>query len=113
METVELARRERAYRGGRPLADPQGKIVILVDDGIATGASMMAAVRAVRAANPQSIVVAVPVGPESVCHELAREADDVVCATMPPAFEAVGQVYDDFHQISDDEVRKLLNTPAS
>jgi putative phosphoribosyl transferase len=112
-ETAELNRRERAYRGGRPVADPQGKIVILVDDGIATGASMMAAVRAVRAAGPQSIVVAVPVGPESVCRELAREADDVVCATMPPAFEAVGQVYGDFHQVGDDEVRELLDTPTS
>ena len=111
-ETAELTRRERAYRGGRPLADPKGKIVILVDDGIATGASMLAAVRALRAAEPQSIVVAVPVGPESVCHELAREADDVVCATMPPAFEAVGQVYGDFHQVSDDEVRDLLTTPT-
>ncbi len=111
-ETAELTRRESAYRGGRPVADPQGKIVILVDDGIATGASMMAAVRAVRAARPESIVVAVPVGPESVCHELAREADDVVCVTMPPAFEAVGQVYVDFHQVSDDEVRQLLNTPT-
>jgi putative phosphoribosyl transferase len=112
-ETAELTRRERVYRGGRTVADPQGKIVILVDDGIATGASMMAAVRAVRAARPQSIVVAVPVGPQSVCQELAREADDVVCATMPPAFEAVGQAYADFHQVSDDEVRELLNTPTS
>jgi putative phosphoribosyl transferase len=111
-EAAELARREHAYRGGRAVADPHGKIVILVDDGIATGASMMAAVRAIRAAGPQSIVVAVPVGPQSVCRELAREADDVVCATMPPAFEAVGQVYADFHQVSDDEVRELLNTPT-
>jgi putative phosphoribosyl transferase len=112
-ETAELTRRERAYRGGRPLTDPEGKIVILADDGVATGASMMAAVRAIRGAKPQSIIVAVPVGPESVCHELAREADDVVCATMPPAFEAVGQVYGDFHQVSDDEVRELLTTPTS
>jgi predicted phosphoribosyltransferase len=112
-ETAELTRRERAYRGGRSLTDPEGKIEILVDDGIATGASMMAAVRAIRGGKPQSIVVAVPVGPESVCHELAREADDVVCATMPPAFEAVGQVYGDFHQVSDDEVRDLLTTPTS
>jgi putative phosphoribosyl transferase len=112
-ETVELERRERAYRGGRPVADPHGKIVILVDDGIATGASMLAAVRAVRAAGPQSIVVAVPVGPQSACRELAREADDVVCATMPPGFEAVGQVYADFHQVSDDEVRELLATPTT
>ncbi|OBA64143.1 phosphoribosyl transferase [Mycobacterium sp. 1100029.7] len=112
-EAAELARREQAYRGGRPVADPRGKIVILVDDGIATGASMLAAVRAIRAAGPQSIVVAVPVGPKSVCRELAAVADEVVCTTMPSAFEAVGQVYDDFHQVSDDEVRELLNTPAS
>jgi predicted phosphoribosyltransferase len=111
-ETAELSRREEAYRGGRPIADPRGKIVILVDDGIATGASMLAAVRAVRAAGPQSIVVAVPVGPPSTCRELAREADVVVCASMPPGFEAVGQVYEDFHQVSDDEVRELLNTPT-
>src|SRR5271166_2109183 len=111
-ETAELGRREQAYRGGRPIADPRGKIVILVDDGIATGASMLAAVRALRAAGPQSIVVAVPVGPLSTCRELAQEADDVVCATMPPGFEAVGQVYADFHQVSDDEVRELLNTPT-
>jgi predicted phosphoribosyltransferase len=110
-ETAELKRREQAYRGDRPVADPRGKTVILVDDGIATGASMLAAVRAVRAAGPESVVVAVPVGPPSACQQLAQEADDVVCATMPPAFEAVGQVYDDFHQVSDDEVRELLATP--
>jgi putative phosphoribosyl transferase len=111
-ETAELNRREQAYRGGRPMADPRGKIVILADDGIATGASMLAAVRALRATGPQAIVVAVPVGPPSTCRELAREADDLVCATMPPGFEAVGQVYEDFHQVSDDEVRELLRTPT-
>ncbi len=112
-ETAELNRRERAYRGERPVADLHGKVVILVDDGIATGASMLAAVRAVRAARPQSIVVAVPVGPQSACRELAKEAEDVVCATMPPAFDAVGQVYRDFHQVTDDEVRELLATPTT
>jgi predicted phosphoribosyltransferase len=111
-ETAELLRREHAYRGGRPIADLRDRIVILVDDGIATGASMLAAVRAVRTAGPKSIVVAVPVGPESTCRQLSQEADDVVCATTPPGFEAVGQVYDDFHQISDDEVRDLLTTPT-
>ncbi|CQD15871.1 phosphoribosyltransferase [Mycobacterium lentiflavum] len=111
-ETAELARREHAYRGDRPIADPHGKTVILVDDGIATGASMLAAVRAIRAAGPQSIVVAVPVGPRSVCRELARVADNVVCTTMPTGFEAVGQVYGDFHQVSDHEVRQLLTTPT-
>ena len=112
-ERQELERREAAYRGSRPLVDVRGKTVILIDDGIATGASMFAAVRAVRAADPQSIVVAVPVGPPSACRELAREADDVVCAKMPTAFEAVGQAYADFHQVTDDEVRELLATPTS
>lgn len=112
-ETAELARREHAYRGGHPVADLRGKTVILVDDGIATGASMLAAVRAVRGAGPRSIVVAVPVGPPSTCRELGQEADDVVCLTMPPGFEAVGQVYADFHQVSDDEVRELLTTPTN
>lgn len=112
-ETAELMRREQAYRGGRPAADPTGKIVIVVDDGIATGASMLAAIRAIRAGGPRSIVVAVPVGPRSTCEELAQMADDVVCATMPPEFEAVGQVYGDFRQVSDDEVRKLLATPTT
>jgi putative phosphoribosyl transferase len=111
-ETDELNRREKAYRGGNPPADPKGKVAIMVDDGIATGASMLAAVRAVRACQPAQVVVAVPVGPQSACHQLAGEADDVVCATMPPAFEAVGQVYSDFHQVSDDEVRDLLAKPT-
>jgi putative phosphoribosyl transferase len=112
-EALELTRREAAYRDGRPVADPHDKTVILVDDGIATGASMLAAVRALRATEPESIVVAVPVGPPSACQELAQEADDVVCATMPNDFEAVGQVFVDFHQVSDDEVRELLATPTS
>lgn len=111
-ETAELHRRERAYRGDRPAADPQAKTVILVDDGIATGASMLAAVRAVRASGPVAVVVAVPVGPASACQQLAQEADAVVCATTPPSFEAVGQVYEDFHQVTDDEVRELLATPT-
>jgi putative phosphoribosyl transferase len=108
-ETDELHRRERAYRGDRPPADMANKTVILVDDGIATGASMLAAVRAVRADAPSAVVVAVPVGPPSTCRELATEADDVVCATMPAGFEAVGQAYEDFHQVTDDEVRELLS----
>jgi len=109
-ETEELNRREMAYRGDRPAADAKDKVAIVVDDGIATGASMLAAVRAVRAAQPARVVVAVPVGPQSACTQLADEADDVVCATMPASFEAVGQVYADFHQVSDDEVRELLAT---
>jgi putative phosphoribosyl transferase len=112
-ETAELIRREHAYRGGRPVADPSGRTVIVVDDGIATGASILAAVRALRAGSPASIVVAVPVGPRSVCRILAEEADEVVCATMPDDFDAVGQVFADFHQVSDDEVRELLATRPS
>jgi putative phosphoribosyl transferase len=111
-ETEELNRREQAYRGDRPPVNITGRIAILVDDGIATGASMLAAVRAVRALGPAQVVVAVPVGPPSACRELAAEADDVVCATMPPGFEAVGQVFDDFHQVTDDEVRELLAAPT-
>jgi putative phosphoribosyl transferase len=111
-ETEELHRRESAYRGERAPVDIAGNTVILVDDGIATGASMLAAVRAVRAANPAKVVVAVPVGPASACRQLAGEADEVVCATMPPGFEAVGQVFEDFHQVTDDEVRELLATPT-
>jgi putative phosphoribosyl transferase len=111
-ETEELHRRETAYRGDRPPVDVADKTVILVDDGIATGASMLAAVRAVRAGNPAQIVVAVPVGPASACRQIGAEADEVVCATMPPGFEAVGQVFADFHQVTDDEVRELLATPT-
>ncbi len=111
-ETAELHRRETAYRGDRPPADPKGLVAIIVDDGIATGASMLAAVRAVRAAEPARVVVAVPVGPASACEQLGREADEVVCALVPESFEAVGQVYADFHQVSDDEVRELLATPT-
>jgi putative phosphoribosyl transferase len=111
-EAAELTRREHAYRGDRPPADPSGRTVIVVDDGIATGASMLAAVRALRARSPHSIVVAVPVGAASVCELLAQEVDEVVCATMPNDFEAVGQVFADFHQVSDDEVRELLATPT-
>jgi putative phosphoribosyl transferase len=114
-ETEELHRREHAYRGDRPplnTEDIAGKTVILVDDGIATGASMLAAVRAVRAGDPRQVVVAVPVGPASTCRQMMTEADVVVCATTPPGFEAVGQAFEDFHQVSDDEVRELLTRPT-
>ncbi|MGA8332910.1 MAG: phosphoribosyltransferase [Mycobacterium sp.] len=111
-EAAELTRREQAYRGDRPPADPHDRTVVVVDDGIATGASMLAAVRALRTRGPNSVVVAVPVGAASVCALLAQEADDLICATMPNVFEAVGQVFVDFHQVSDDEVRELLSTPT-
>ncbi len=111
-ETAELHRRERAYRGDRTAAEPRGKTVIVVDDGVATGASMLAAVRALAMAAPTAVVVAVPVGPGSACQQLAREADDVVCATIPPSFDAVGQAFRDFHQVTDAEVKELLATPT-
>ncbi len=110
-ETAEVDRREQAYRGGRPAPDLAGRTVILVDDGIATGATMLAAVRAVRAA--RRVVVAVPVGPSTMSSELSDEADEVVCVSTPSRFEAVGQAFADFHQVSDDEVRLLLATPTT
>ncbi len=112
-EGRELERREAAYRGGRPPPDVTGKTVILVDDGLATGASMLAAVSALRDANPAQIVVAVPAAPESTCREFAGLVDDVVCASMPTPFLAVGESFWDFSQTSDDEVRTLLNTPTT
>jgi len=111
-ESAELDRRERAYRGDRAPVAVAGRTVILVDDGVATGASMLAAIRAVRAGGPARIVVAVPVGPPTACRQLAAEADDVVCVSMPAGFDAVGQVFADFHQVSDDEVRALLEAPT-
>ncbi|WP_125078093.1 phosphoribosyltransferase [Mycobacterium sp. P7213] len=112
-ETTELRRRERAYRGDRPATDLRGRVVILVDDGIATGASVLAAVRVVQAAEPASIIVAVPVAARSACRKIAQEADDVVCVTSPEAFDAVGQVYRNFDQTTDDEVRDLLAAPTT
>lgn len=111
-ETAELHRREHAYRAGRGPLALTGRAVILVDDGIATGASMIAAARSVRQSGATLIIVAVPVGPASVCRQLSGEADDVVCSTQPRDFRAVGQVFEDFHQVSDDEVRDLLATPT-
>jgi predicted phosphoribosyltransferase len=111
-ESAELTRREDAYRGGRPPIEPAGKTVILVDDGIATGASMLAAIRAIRTAGPGRIVAAVPVAPPNACRQLASAADDLVCVTMPGSFLAVGEYYRDFSQTTDDEVRELLATPT-
>ncbi|HEY9264669.1 MAG TPA: phosphoribosyltransferase [Mycobacterium sp.] len=111
-ETAELHRREQVYRADRGPLTVAGETVVLVDDGIATGATMLAAVRSVRQSGATHIVVAVPVGPPSVCRRLRAEADDVVCSTMPIGFGAVGQLYEDFHQIGDDEVRDLLATPT-
>jgi erythromycin esterase-like protein/predicted phosphoribosyltransferase len=112
-EGRELIRREAAYRGGRPLTDVTGKTVILVDDGLATGASMFAAVQALRDAEPAQIVIAVPAAPESTCREFAGLVDDMVCASMPTPFLAVGASFWDFTQVSDEEVRTLLATPTT
>ena len=107
-ERRELDRREREYRYGRPQLDAAGKVVILVDDGLATGSSMRAAVRALRRLHPARIVVAVPVGARETCEELELEADEAFCAREPEPFHAVGVWYEDFAQTSDEEVRDLL-----
>ena len=107
-EMEELARREQLYRGGSPPPDVAGRTVILVDDGLATGATMRAAVAALRRQHPARIVVAVPTASPDTCEALMAEADDVVCATTPEPFFAVGHWYEDFRQTTDDEVRDLL-----
>ncbi|MGZ5378865.1 MAG: erythromycin esterase family protein [Mycobacterium sp.] len=112
-EGRELIRRETAYRGGRPPLDLAGKTVILVDDGLATGASMFAAVQALREKEPAEIVIAVPAAPESTCREFSAIVEDVVCASMPTPFLAVGESFWDFRQVSDQEVRDLLATPTT
>ena len=112
-EARELERRQRVYREDAPPADLSGKQVILVDDGLATGSSMRAAIQALRRLGPARIVVAVPAAPESTCQELAAEVDEVVCATTPSPFFAVGQHYWDFSQTTDDEVRDLLRAAWS
>ena len=108
LEQVELERRERAYRDGEPPTPLVGRTVILVDDGLATGSTMKAAVEAVRAQGPARIIVAVPVGAPDTCREFAQVADEVVCAREPQPFVAVGQWYRDFSQTTDEEVRVLL-----
>ncbi len=107
-EQQELARRERLYRGDRPPPDVRERTVILVDDGLATGATMHAAVQALRQQQPARIVVAVPIAAPETCAELSGEVDDIVCAATPQPFHAVGLWYADFSQTTDDEVRDLL-----
>src|SRR5947208_12664290 len=108
-ETAELERREQIYREGRPPPALRGRIVILVDDGLATGATMRAAVKALRQRGVAKIVVAVPVGPPDTCRELEQEADETICLSTPQYFQAVGQYYEDISQTSDEDVRELLS----
>jgi predicted phosphoribosyltransferase len=111
-EQAELERREQLYRDTRPAPDLRGKIVILIDDGLATGSTMRAAVEAIRQLQPQRIVVAVPVGAPQTCDAIREAADEVVCARMPDPFYAVGLWYEDFSQTTDWEVRELLKQAA-
>jgi predicted phosphoribosyltransferase len=107
-EVLELERRERAYRGDHPLPWIRGRTVIAVDDGLATGSSMRAAVAALRSQQPFAIVVAVPVAAPEVCEAFKSEVDEVICAATPEPFQAVGLWYEDFSQTTDEEVRDLL-----
>jgi putative phosphoribosyl transferase len=107
-ERRELERRERTYRGDRPLPDIADRTVILVDDGLATGATMRAAIEAVRQEGPRRVVVAVPVASPDACDAFRDVADDTVCAVTPEPFHSVGLWYDDFSQTTDDEVHDLL-----
>lgn len=107
-ESTELARREQLYRGDRPPLDVAGKTVVVVDDGLATGSTMLAAITALRVRTPASIVVAVPVGAPAVVRSMRTHVDDLHCLLAPDAMEAVGEWYEDFTQTSDEEVRTLL-----
>jgi predicted phosphoribosyltransferase len=111
-EEEELRRREQAYRGDRPPPDLSGRTVIFVDDGLATGSSMKAAVRASRRQGPAREVVAVPIASLQACIELAEEVDEIVCLSIPEPFIAVGLGYDDFSQLDDQQVRDLLEMGA-
>lgn len=111
-EEHELERQERAYRGDRPVPEIQSRTVILIDDGLATGATMRAAVLVLRAQQPGQLIVAVPVAPRETCDALRADADEVICPETPDSFIAVGEAYQDFSQISDEEVRELLHRSA-
>jgi putative phosphoribosyl transferase len=111
-EEAELERRERAYREGRRRPRIQGYSVILADDGLATGATMLAGARALRQADPAEVIVAVPVAPPHTCEQFRAEVDDIVCGATPDPFYGVGAWYDDFTQTTDEEVRHLLAIAA-
>jgi putative phosphoribosyl transferase len=107
-ELAELERREQLYRGDRSPLSPEGRVVVLVDDGLATGSTMRAAITALRRQRAKRIVAAVPVAPPRTCEELSQEAEEMVCVRRPEPFVAVGAWYDDFGQTTDEEVRALL-----
>jgi len=111
-EAKEMERREELYRGNRPAPDLTGRTVILVDDGLATGSTMLAAVRHVRAAHPQKVIVAVPVASAQACSRFKKEADECICLAKPEPFFAVGEWYGDFRQVTDSEVQAMLNRAA-
>jgi len=111
-EQKEIERRERAYRDGAAAPEITGKTIILIDDGLATGATMLAAARAILKQHPARLVVAVPVASPEACDYFRREVDEIVCAEMPQPFRAVGEWYEDFSPTTDDEVRDLLARAA-
>ncbi len=111
-EQHELDRRERAYRAGQPSLNVRGKTVVLIDDGLATGATMRAAIAALRAQKAERLVVAVPIAAGETCSALNREVEEVICLYTPAFFLSVGQGYEDFSQITDEEVRELLRRSA-
>ena len=112
-EARELERREQLYNGSRPMPPLAGRTVVLIDDGLATGSTMRAAVEAVRKQHPARVIVAVPVGAPDTCRQLEREADEVICLRRPSSFNAVGAWYELFDQTSDAEVRELLDAAAT
>jgi putative phosphoribosyl transferase len=112
-EEQELERRERSYRGDRPFPDVAGRTVILIDDGLATGSTMRAAIAALRQERPTRIIVAVPTAPRETCEELRAIVDEMACLVTPEPFYAVGLWYEDFSQTTDEEVRELLERAAS
>jgi predicted phosphoribosyltransferase len=108
-QRAEVERREKLYRSDRPALDLHGRVVLLVDDGLATGSTMLVAARYVRAFKPAKMIIAVPVGSSEACERLKKEADDFLCLATPALFGAVGQWFEDFRQVSDAEVQRLLD----
>lgn len=107
-EMKEVDRREKLYRGGRPAPKLHGRTVVIVDDGLATGSTMLAAIRAVRSSHPEKLIIAVPVGSSNACNLLRREVDECICLATPEPFFAVGKWFTDFRQVTDNEVRDIL-----